>query len=385
MKRFAFPIGFKIFGVASSMLALLLAVAYVNHRNISLVNRELIDLAHYFTKLTEDVAKINIHALEQEIHYERVVRLLETEPVDQALVAKELQEFEERGEQVDAELEQAIARAETATQNAYRTEDAIEFARIHPLLEVLETEHQNFHDQSLAVIKLFQAGDTTQAEILDRQIERLEADFDAHIQAVLFELGDATEAAAQSAAVHERQALRLSWMLAAVATGVGLSFAGLVTMGLVRPIRQLVESTQAIEQGDFHEVPVVSQDEVGRLSVAFNTMVTDIQAKESLKATFGQYVDPRVVERLINESGAALATQRQEMTVFFSDMAGFSTISELLTPTKLVMLINQYLTLAAEPILTHDGMIDQLIGAAAMEFSRPPIVSEMEHAKRACW
>ncbi|NEO87648.1 MAG: adenylate/guanylate cyclase domain-containing protein, partial [Spirulina sp. SIO3F2] len=63
----------------------------------------------------------------------------------------------------------------------------------------------------------------------------------------------------------------------------------------------------------------------------------------------------------------------------------FSTISELLTPTKLVMLINQYLTLAAEPILTHDGMIDQFIGDAVTAFWGPPFVSETEHAKRACW
>ncbi|MEM9247045.1 MAG: hypothetical protein AAGA67_15085, partial [Cyanobacteria bacterium P01_F01_bin.153] len=108
MKSFSIPISVKIFGISGSMLALLLSVAYVNYRNISRVNQELFDLANYLTKLTENVAIMNVHSLEQEIHYERAVRILETEPVDQKALAKELEEFEERGELVDKELRISI-------------------------------------------------------------------------------------------------------------------------------------------------------------------------------------------------------------------------------------------------------------------------------------
>lgn len=385
MNRFALSIRTKIFGLASSMLALLLGVTYVNHRNIALVNNELIDLANYLTKLTEDVALINIHALEQEIHYERVVRLLETEPVNQAMVEEEWAAFEERGELVDEELERAIARAEDAIQNAKRTDDVIEFARIQPLLEVLGDEHQNFYDQSVEVLHLIQSGERETAKILDQQIEKFEADFDEHIQAVLFELGDFTEASALAASVHEKDAIRLSWIFAAIATGLGLTVSSIITLGLVRSIQRLVDGTQEIEQGNLQvRVPVTSRDEVGLLSRAFNAMVTDIQAKERLKATFGQYVDPRIVEQLMSQPGEAIATHRQEMTVFFSDMAGFSALSELLTPTGLVTLINEYLTLASEPIVAHNGVIDKFIGDAVTAFWAPPFVDETDHAKLAC-
>ncbi|MEM1427703.1 MAG: hypothetical protein AAGF75_14270, partial [Cyanobacteria bacterium P01_H01_bin.130] len=91
MKRFSIPISVKIFGIASSMLALLLGVSYVNYRNIARVNGELLDLANYLTKLTEHIAIINVHVLEQEIHYERSVRILETNTADSAELKTEIQ------------------------------------------------------------------------------------------------------------------------------------------------------------------------------------------------------------------------------------------------------------------------------------------------------
>ena len=386
MKRFTISIGVKIFGIASSMLALLLGVTYVNHRNITLVNNELFDLANYLTTLNERVAVINIHALEQEIHYERAVRLLETEPVDLALVEAELAKFEERGILVDEDLEAAIALAEVAVQNATRAEDVVEFARIRPLLEVLETDHQNFHDQSVEVFALLQAGERDEAEILDQQLEKFEENFDQRIQNVLFELGEFTAASARSAQQHEQEALRVSWILAAIATGLGLTVSSAVTLGLVRPIRRLVKSTEAVEQGDLDvRAPISSHDEIGLLSQSFNAMVTDIQAKEHLKETFGQYVDPRIIKQLLDQPGEAIATHQEEMTVFVSDIAGFSTMSELLTPQGLVALINQYLTLASEPILAHNGVLDKFIGDAVTAFWGPPFVSETDHAKLACY
>ncbi|MEB3233378.1 MAG: HAMP domain-containing protein, partial [Leptolyngbyaceae bacterium] len=294
MSRFSLSIGTKIFGVATSMLTLLLGVTYINHRNIALVNNELIDLSQYLTRLTEEVAQINVHALEQEIHYERLVRLLTSDEGDPALIASELAQFEERGAWVDQELEEAIALAQAGIENATQTKDILEFARIEPLLEVLEADHQSFHDRSLDILERIEAGDWETAAILETQLEEFEDRFDLRIQSILFELGEVTAASAHSAEHHEQQAIRASWLLAAVATGVGLTFASFVTLGLVRPIRRLVSSATAIDQGNLQiRVPVTSGDEVGLLSQSFNRMVADIQAKEQLKATFGQYVDPR--------------------------------------------------------------------------------------------
>ena len=196
-----------------------LGVTYVNHRNIALVNNELIDLSQYLTRLTEEVAQINVHALEQEIHYERAVRLLSREERDEELIKSELEQFEERGELVDEELKEAIALAHAGIENATQQRDIIEFARVEPILEVLEADHHTFHEHSLEILELIEAEDFVTAELLESQLEELEDRFNERIQALLFELGEVTETTAISAEHHEQQAIKTSWLLGGVATG----------------------------------------------------------------------------------------------------------------------------------------------------------------------
>ncbi|MGD1906181.1 MAG: adenylate/guanylate cyclase domain-containing protein [Leptolyngbyaceae cyanobacterium] len=386
MARVQFPIGIKIFGVATSMLALLLGVASLNFVRIRRVNGELIDIAEYLTPITELVAEVNIHALEQEIHFERVLKFYEIDPVPQGQIATELEIFEERGAQVDEELETAIALAEVASKEAHTTKDAVEFARLIPLLEVLEEEHQRFHDHGHEILALLEAGNRRDAELLDAQLATYEDDFNQRLQALLFELGQFTEEAAAIAEKDEQLTLTLNWILLGSAVGVGLVFAFGVTTSLVRPIRRLVISTQAVEQGDLDmQLPVDSGDEIGKLTGFFNRMVASIREKERLKTTFGQYVDPRIVETLVAHQGDIGGSQTVQATVFFSDIVGFSGISELLTPTGLVSLINQYLTLASAPIKARGGVINQFIGDAVSAFWGPPFVDAADQARLACY
>ncbi|MEM8641067.1 MAG: adenylate/guanylate cyclase domain-containing protein [Cyanobacteria bacterium P01_G01_bin.54] len=112
-------------------------------------------------------------------------------------------------------------------------------------------------------------------------------------------------------------------------------------------------------------------------------MIRDARQKQVLKEAFGQYVDPRIVETLMAQQ-ANQQGRKEVMTVFFSDLAKFSTISEMLTPTRLVTLINQYLTLATVPITETQGVIDKFIGDAIVAFWGPPFVRATEHAQLAC-
>jgi adenylate cyclase len=64
----------------------------------------------------------------------------------------------------------------------------------------------------------------------------------------------------------------------------------------------------------------VSNDEVGKLTIAFNHMVEDLRAKDRIKETFGKFVDPRIVANLIDPAGGSDLAERQLATVFFSDI-----------------------------------------------------------------
>ncbi|MBF0446590.1 MAG: CHASE2 domain-containing protein [Magnetococcales bacterium] len=106
--------------------------------------------------------------------------------------------------------------------------------------------------------------------------------------------------------------------------------------------------------------------------------------KTMIKGAFGQYLSPKVVEILVNDpSKLSLGGEQREMTAFFSDVAGFSTISEKLTPTELVQLLNEYLTAMCDIIARYDGTVDKFEGDAIIAFWGAPLTQE-DHAVRCC-
>ena len=104
-----------------------------------------------------------------------------------------------------------------------------------------------------------------------------------------------------------------------------------------------------------------------------------------MRETFGRYVDPRVVEGLIDrQSLAASDGERRVMTVLFCDMKGFTSLSEGMTPQGLVKVMNHYLSTMSGPIRSHRGIIDKYIGDAIMAYWGPPFTEDGEQARLAC-
>ena len=174
--------------------------------------------------------------------------------------------------------------------------------------------------------------------------------------------------------------------MTALAAALGLLFAILVSGGITRPVRLLLEGTRQIEAGHLERsIEVITRDEIGQLSTAFNRMIEQLRHKERIRETFGRYVDPRVVEGLINQPKLAAAEgQRRVMTIMFCDMKGFTTLSEGMTPQGLVKVMNRYLSTMSEPIRRHGGVIDKYIGDAIMAYWGPPFVEETDEGQFAC-
>jgi adenylate cyclase len=175
-------------------------------------------------------------------------------------------------------------------------------------------------------------------------------------------------------------------VLLALALALGAIAAGIFTIGLVRPLRRLLRGTMAVQQGALEtEIPVTSRDEVGELTASFNAMVRELRSKARIRETFGRYMDPRIIEGLIDNTDAlAGGGERRVMTVFFCDMKGFSALSEGMTPTGMVRIVNRYLAMMSEPVRRHRGIIDKYIGDAIMAFWGPPFTQAEEQAVLAC-
>jgi adenylate cyclase len=113
-------------------------------------------------------------------------------------------------------------------------------------------------------------------------------------------------------------------------------------------------------------------------------MVGGLRERERIRETFGQYVDPRIVKSLLENRIGADKGERQVMTVFFSDLEGFTRLCEGLTPDAAVRFLNRYFSMMAEVVRGRQGIVDKYIGDSVMAFWGPPFTDPADHARLGC-
>lgn len=108
--------------------------------------------------------------------------------------------------------------------------------------------------------------------------------------------------------------------------------------------------------------------------------------RQQIRSAFGQYVSPDLVAQLSdNPDKLTLGGERRDLTILFSDVRGFTTISEEFKddPAGLTTLMNRFLTVLSNAIMSENGTIDKFMGDAVMAFWNAPL-DEPEHARRGC-
>jgi len=118
-------------------------------------------------------------------------------------------------------------------------------------------------------------------------------------------------------------------------------------------------------------------------SEAYRNLVVE-RKNRYLKKAFSSYVSPELVAEIIkNPDRLALGGEKKEITVLFSDIRGFTGISEKLAPDVLVSLLNEYLGPMTEVVLKNKGTLDKYIGDAVMAIYNAPL-DVMDHPEKAC-
>ena len=112
--------------------------------------------------------------------------------------------------------------------------------------------------------------------------------------------------------------------------------------------------------------------------------VSERKQKVQIKGMFSQYVNPTIVDEIVNNpEKLRLGGERKELTVMFSDIEKFTSLSEKLPPEDLVAILNEYLSMMTEIILSNEGTLDKYEGDAIVAFWGAP-VPQLDHALRAC-
>lgn len=147
---------------------------------------------------------------------------------------------------------------------------------------------------------------------------------------------------------------------------LGAAYAGLSAGWFLAPTTPVVAATFAL------------------LGVAIERFWLEQRRRREVQAIFGSYVAPEVVDLLVhNPSAIELGGERREATVFFCDLAGFTDLSEQVSPEQLLDIVNGYLQETSDCLLAHGAYIDKYIGDAVMAVFGVPL-PQPDHAIAAC-
>jgi class 3 adenylate cyclase/HAMP domain-containing protein len=165
------------------------------------------------------------------------------------------------------------------------------------------------------------------------------------------------------------------------------------TFYLIRPLRNVVTAMRGIiETNDLSKrVEVLYRDETGELGHTFNLMTGELdKAYEQIKGfalqaviaqhkeqkvrnIFQKYVPKDVIDQFFANPESMLVGDDRILALLFSDVRGFTTLSEKMLPNEVVESLNQYFGMMVDVIMKHDGIVDKYMGDAIMAFFGAPV------------
>ena len=377
------PIRLKVLSIAFALLiifGIVITYSTIQHHRLA---TEIEAIGQYNIPVRTALSDFDVLSDEYELIVLRLVRRSDVPRAEigseTARARQDAAKLVEGAKSIASLLEQAVA-DERVPEESRRA-----FAELKSALPFIVRQLDTLLQTGQRVLEAIAKDRSEEARALSLEFRKTEQAFGPDTAEMRQRLAATSEANLRRELAKLKSLELISYVLFALAVGLGIGVSRTVAGNIVRALRRLVEASEAVKAGERNiTVPVTSNDEVGQLSAALNLMVAELRAKERIQNAFGMFVDPRLVADLVKESGDVEHADRQDVTVFFSDIAGFTAIAEELTAMATVNLLNHYIAAVTESIRANNGIIDKFIGDAVMAFWCAPFSPGDSHAAAAC-
>ncbi|WP_457798334.1 adenylate/guanylate cyclase domain-containing protein [Methylocystis sp. S23] len=383
---FSVSIRRKIMGIALALIVLMAITSVISLVMVRRAGDHFEELATNYMPAYGGLARAHIRSLERALALRRLVIDSSQPSPDKERIEALRKIFVAKGLDVEREVGAARSALGALIRDGGAFDDQKTLVRLDSRLDSLMNETRRFlNDEIERMLGALEARDARAvAEGLAR-VDRLRDEVNKGLETVRSDMLALLRA---DGAVTTDMLRQVTWIAAALtllAAALGVTFSTLVSDGVTGPVRRLLEGARAVEAGRLDQVvAVTTRDEIGHLTAAFNRMVEQLRLKERILDTFGRYIDPRVVQGLIDKPTLAADGQRRVMTVLFCDLAGFTGTSARMTPQGLVKVLNRYFSTMSEPIRENEGIIDKYIGDAIMAYWGPPFNEDADQTRLAC-
>ena len=263
-----------------------------------------------------------------------------------------------------------------------------------------------FTESSARTLALFNAGNTDLA--LETHLEEehpISHELEAAMNELIADSFVQQEAAIDGFESDRRLLTTVILIFSSVSILAALFLGTVLSLSFSRPVRRIDAVLAGVAAGDFTQrVQVSNRDEIGTLGRNLNKMVGELSVvydelqtvNDNLETTVAdqlqqlerstalkRYLSPQVADSILDGGEEFdLASKRQDLTILFSDIRGFTSMSERMEPEEMVDLLNSYLTGMTDIVFKNGGTLDKYLGDGLMVFFGNPVPYD-DHAPRA--
>jgi len=377
----------QIVSIAVGLIILMIITSALSMVMAGKVGHLLDELTMRYIPAYGHLARTDIRLDERELALRRMIIAKMQEPPDEAGYAAQLKVFQAKSSEVDQEAAAARKLIAAIIEDVSTPSDNAALARIDSRIETAVSDlSRHLNDETVQLFARLDARDLPEVRRSLARVDSLRDEFNQKIDQIRRDMLAQVYVSTAIIMRDQQRAIWISAIVTALAAILGLTVSNMISTGITRPVWRLLEGTRAVQAGQLNgSIDITTRDEIGQLTAAFNRMVEQLRRNERVRETFGKYIDPQIVEWLIDRPAlSGVEGNRRVMTMLFCDMTGFTSLSEGVTPQGLVKLMNHYLSTMSAPIRKHKGIIDKYIGDSIMAYWGPPFSEDADQARLAC-